>query len=234
MMHTLYEIQRAFVEQHGFPQRRREEGDPDQVVPVPGSVPDGRYRMLIDGEWLTVAVRDGFMHFGSEEQAREPKRVPERPAPLPKSDGVVRRVSNGEPFVFDLASSADPKRSQDSLPRVRRLLGEALALAAEVLPHASYRKQLEDYLYAVPLVCESGVWKAKDSLAEKPPAEAIPMIPMLLWCPNCGERHIDAGEFATKPHHTHACQKCGMVWRPAVAYTVGVQFLPGYKNDRSA
>lgn len=39
-------------------------------------------------------------------------------------------------------------------------------------------------------------------------------IPMLLWCPECGARHIDENEYATKPHHTHACQGCGMVWRP--------------------
>lgn len=55
--------------------------------------------------------------------------------------------------------------------------------------------------------------------------------PMLLWCPSCGERHIDVGEFATKPHHTHACQACGMVWRPAVQCTVGVQFLPGFRDQ---
>lgn len=56
-------------------------------------------------------------------------------------------------------------------------------------------------------------------------------IPMLLWCPECGERHIDEGEFATKPHHTHACQRCGMVWRPAIVPTCGVRFLPGFKNE---
>lgn len=55
-------------------------------------------------------------------------------------------------------------------------------------------------------------------------------IPMILTCPECGARHIDKGEFATKAHHTHACQHCGMVWRPALAPTVGVQFLPGFKN----
>lgn len=55
-------------------------------------------------------------------------------------------------------------------------------------------------------------------------------VPMLLWCPQCGERHIDAGEFATKPHHTHACQECGHVWRPAIIATVGVNFLPGFKD----
>jgi len=56
-------------------------------------------------------------------------------------------------------------------------------------------------------------------------------IPMLLWCPMCNARHIDEGEFATKSHHTHACQGCGMVWRPAIVPTCGVQFLPGFKND---
>ncbi len=55
-------------------------------------------------------------------------------------------------------------------------------------------------------------------------------IPMRLHCSSCGELHIDEGEFATKPHHTHACQRCGNVWRPAVVATVGVRFLPGFKN----
>jgi rubredoxin len=56
-------------------------------------------------------------------------------------------------------------------------------------------------------------------------------IPMLLWCPECGARHIDLGEFAVRSHHTHACQECGVVWRPAIVATVGVQFLPGFKNE---
>lgn len=56
-------------------------------------------------------------------------------------------------------------------------------------------------------------------------------IPMLLWCPECGTRHIDQGEFAEKRHHTHACQSCGHVWRPAIHDTVGVKFLPGFKDS---
>lgn len=56
------------------------------------------------------------------------------------------------------------------------------------------------------------------------------IIPMLLWCPECKARHVDVGVFATKPHHTHACQGCGHVWRPAIVPTCGVQFLPGFKN----
>lgn len=60
--------------------------------------------------------------------------------------------------------------------------------------------------------------------------EDVP-IQMLLWCPECGKRHVDQGIFAARPHHTHACQSCGHVWRPAVVKTVGVQFLPGFKNE---
>lgn len=59
----------------------------------------------------------------------------------------------------------------------------------------------------------------------------IEPVPMLLTCPSCGKRHVDAGEFATKAHHTHACQHCGMVWRPALVATVGVQFLPGFRDE---
>ena len=58
----------------------------------------------------------------------------------------------------------------------------------------------------------------------------IEPIPMRIPCPRCGELHIDEGEFALGSHHTHACQKCGEVWRPAVVATVGVRFLPGFKN----
>lgn len=61
------------------------------------------------------------------------------------------------------------------------------------------------------------------------PADISP-VAMLLWCPECGDRHIDVGEFATRVHHTHACQSCGMTWRPAVQPTVGVQWLPGFKD----
>lgn len=56
-------------------------------------------------------------------------------------------------------------------------------------------------------------------------------IPMLLTCPVCGERHIDEQAFAEIAHHTHACQSCGHVWRPAKVNTHGVRFLPGYRNE---
>lgn len=51
------------------------------------------------------------------------------------------------------------------------------------------------------------------------------MIRMRLPCEGCGELHIDEGSFSTKPHHTHQCASCGLVWRPAVENTIGVRFL---------
>ena len=59
-------------------------------------------------------------------------------------------------------------------------------------------------------------------------------IPMILTCPQCGERHIDEDDFEFKAHHTHACQACGFVWRPAKVNTHGVRFLPGFKNGQPA
>jgi predicted RNA-binding Zn-ribbon protein involved in translation (DUF1610 family) len=58
-------------------------------------------------------------------------------------------------------------------------------------------------------------------------AELQRPVRMRLECPACGELHIDEGAFATKPHHTHECQTCGQIWRPAIPETVGVRFLFG-------
>lgn len=47
-------------------------------------------------------------------------------------------------------------------------------------------------------------------------------VPIQTWCPSCGERHIDRGEWATRLHKTHLCEHCGAKWRPYDAPTVGV------------
>lgn len=61
-----------------------------------------------------------------------------------------------------------------------------------------------------------------------------PPVPMRLPCPECGRLHIDSGVWADRPHHSHACQYCGAIWRPAVIPTVGVRFLPGMRNEPDA
>lgn len=74
-----------------------------------------------------------------------------------------------------------------------------------------------------------------DKLQEEEGANLpAPSIPLLLHCPECFERHIDEAPWDAKRHHTHACQNCGHCWRPAVVDTVGVRFLPGFKNAASA
>lgn len=34
-----------------------------------------------------------------------------------------------------------------------------------------------------------------------------------IYCPICGVRHIDEGEWQHRPHHTHLCARCGAEWR---------------------
>jgi hypothetical protein len=75
----------------------------------------------------------------------------------------------------------------------------------------------------------SAMSAARERIINPPPRDPPP-IPMLLSCPACHARHIDEGEFVTKIHHTHACQSCGHCWRPAIVPTIGVQFLPGFRN----
>lgn len=67
-------------------------------------------------------------------------------------------------------------------------------------------------------------------------AERAKPIPMILFCPACGEQHIDepepslgkrfldpgAKEWTNPPHRSHLCQGCGHIWRPADVATEGV------------
>lgn len=54
-------------------------------------------------------------------------------------------------------------------------------------------------------------------------------IPMILWCPHCNGRHIDAPDeehgWTNPPHRSHKCGHCGYVWRPADVATEGVQYI---------
>lgn len=47
--------------------------------------------------------------------------------------------------------------------------------------------------------------------------------PVELFCPQCGEQHIDEGEWATRPHKTHLCLFCKHEWRVSARPTVGVR-----------
>lgn len=51
-------------------------------------------------------------------------------------------------------------------------------------------------------------------------------IPMILHCPDCGAKHVDAPDpdrgWTNPPHRSHLCHSCGAIWRPADVATVGV------------
>jgi len=102
------------------------------------------------------------------------------------------------------------ERSDDALTRARGMIDKVRDEGNGTLVPFAYESLLE-------LVA---------TLLDKPAPIAL-----ILYCPMCAERHIDRGVFADKPHHTHSCQGCGHTWRPAVVHTVGVQFLPGFKDS---
>jgi hypothetical protein len=52
-------------------------------------------------------------------------------------------------------------------------------------------------------------------------------IAMLLYCPQCGQQHVDepderTPDWTNPPHRSHLCHDCGCIWRPADVPTSGV------------
>lgn len=105
----------------------------------------------------------------------------------------------------------------NDIPTARQLATKILKIAPNKIYDTS-PPELAEWVRAVAQIIDD------DRMDSEP-------LHMRLPCPECGEMHVDEGEFATKKHHTHACQHCGMVWRPALVPTVGVRFLPGFKNE---
>lgn len=77
--------------------------------------------------------------------------------------------------------------------------------------------------------------------AEAAESKLTAPIPMVLFCPACGEQHIDKDDpcpdegcphygtqhshpdsWLNPPHRSHLCHGCGHIWRPADVATVGV------------
>jgi hypothetical protein len=64
--------------------------------------------------------------------------------------------------------------------------------------------------------------------AERPDLPPPRPEPLTLRCPACNRRHLDVGEWRTRPHRTHRCVDgpdgigCSNEWRPFAYPTVGV------------
>lgn len=101
-------------------------------------------------------------------------------------------------------------------PEIFTVVHKCLVATFDSAPHGTYEAAVSE-------------WNQSGYCSEA--TQLVAPIPLILFCPLCHARHVDQGEFATKPHHTHACQSCGHVWRPAIVPTCGVQFLPGFKDE---
>lgn len=58
---------------------------------------------------------------------------------------------------------------------------------------------------------------------------AIRPVDVILYCPKCGTKHVDAPEpqsgWKNPPHKSHLCHACGAVWRPSDIETNGIDSL---------
>lgn len=56
-------------------------------------------------------------------------------------------------------------------------------------------------------------------------------LPLILYCPNCGNQHIDEVDevnnpgWDNPPHTSHKCLFCACIWRPADTPTEGVRSI---------
>ena len=180
--------------------------------------------------------------------------------------GEVKRLVTSDQNVRRVGSQRVPENYREYLERAlqKPTLVEALSMVStwdtENAVHQAFRNVPEDkrvpshgglwetcsgayfrellQRWGISPDCPRGAYPPHVDPSKLPVPEPIPM---LLSCPVCHARHFDEGEFATKPHHSHACQahvvidgkrrRCGHVWRPALVPTVGVEALPGFLND---
>lgn len=192
-----------------------------RVLAGPNRLDAGRWVVWLEGVTGCVAVEacsritDGCSRPPDEDRAAlaaTPADIPPLPGP-----GKGRVVDPDNPPV----SRVDPEgRFRAAI--IARAATSEIERAHAILDRAG-----------IPREGQSGTRTIGDRLEELlaggPDPEVAPL-PIILHCPECGTRHVDKGDFATRPHHTHACQHCGLSWRPAIVPTVGVRFLPGFKD----
>jgi len=121
---------------------------------------------------------------------------------------------------FDAKISALIQELQDSYESLRHDLYVALDLFGAGAPADFSDRSMTSQVGSMRLQVIDLIRK----LDEKRAADELP-IRMLLECPNCFERHIDEGEWATRPHKIHECQACGHQFKVCDRPTVGVKFL---------
>jgi hypothetical protein len=125
-------------------------------------------------------------------------------------------------------ATASVSRSGDAAALCKQCVKDGLTVAVQ---RVSDRATWLDTVKGLERQCEDLRGQLGECWAERAAFQAAyaqlaepKPVPMRIVCPDCGELHIDEGEFATKIHHTHQCSSYGNCWRPAVMPTVGVRF----------
>ena len=108
----------------------------------------------------------------------------------------------------------------DATPDVQAFVRAAAAAGIGLVDTARHRSWIDETVYT------GALWRLsywRDLADRRAP------VPMILFCPRCGSRHIDRPEPETgwmnPPHRSHLCEPCGHIWRPADIATVGVDSL---------
>lgn len=205
----------------------------NQLSPNPdyrSDLPEGQLCGCEESEHLRAEL--GAAHVRNAEQAAVIERVRGEMTATRPGRSVMRMKADALKALAAAPEHTAPSTDRDLEDRLRAGKGvwERATARAEAAEHQATRALAssdEEYVLRQRAESEAAALRAEVDRLRAP-------IPIVLHCPECRARHIDEGEFATKVHHTHSCQWCGLTWRPAVVATVGVQFLPGFKNESPA
>jgi hypothetical protein len=96
-------------------------------------------------------------------------------------------------------------------------LGHLISLIADIRQGATIDK-------ASPAVLAIERWRDKQLVKPALPAQATKPIAAFMHCPRCQAMHVDRGEWASRPHHTHLCAFCTYEWR-VEPYCYGVLWV---------
>ena len=97
-------------------------------------------------------------------------------------------------------------------------------LLDEVIEEPSWLSVQEDKI----LLQESNRRRTFTDIDGRPAPTSTPDIPggvpAYIFCKRCNEQHIDRGEWVTRLHKTHKCEKCGYMWKPFEFATLGIPY----------
>lgn len=120
----------------------------------------------------------------------------------------------------------DVYEERDDAERERdRAIEQRDAALAQVEVLREHSRALVDACESPPTGGEDAEYAYSMALGELKGLLSSHPAPANLSCPKCNGRHVDRGEWVSRPHHKHLCEHCGHVWR-VEPYQYGVEEKP--------